>query len=187
VFAIQTRRIHAVVLATLLLLVLGVVASGQAQAASPCDTRQYSDRTESICSTTPVLQGTGWVIGYRDSVRNRSSSNISATCTATTSTTVTYSLSVTVGVEAKAWIFAKISASVTGGVAKSMSTGYSTSATFTVKPGKVMKCDRGVVTQRASAVRTTTTTYKNSRPTTVNRTNFTVAAPSRGMWDIYPG
>ncbi|ROR93905.1 hypothetical protein EDD28_3334 [Salana multivorans] len=183
-FAIQTRRIHAVVLATLLLLVLGVVGSGQAQAGS-CDGRQYSDRSETVCSSTPYKTTQGWVVGYRDSFENTGVNKMTASCTATTSSTVTYSLSLTLGVEAKAWIFAKISASVTGGISWSKATGYSTSTTFDVPRGRTVVCERGVVTQRFAGNRITTVDYKDWRPTVRKTSGWTGFAPSMTRWKTY--
>lgn len=184
-FAVHMRRIHAIVLATLLLLVLGVVASVEAQAASPCGSRQYSDRTETVCVTTPSKTTQKWVIGYKDSVENGGVGNMRGTCTASTSKTVTYSLSLSIGAEAKAWIFAKVSATVTGGLSTSLSTGYVTSASFDVPRGKTVICERGLVTQNFKGVRKTTIVYKNSRPNVNQSANWTGNAPAMARWKIY--
>ncbi len=74
-------------------------------------------------------------------VENDSSSGtVEGNCTSRETQTFRWGGSITASVEAKAWIFAKVSGSVTASFDKTRSTETSVSATFTVRPGKTKYC-----------------------------------------------
>lgn len=139
-------------------------STSPASAASfgPCKESRYSmggklRKITKTCFSQPRISGEGFVVGYQDSIYNGLKNQISGSCVAEKSKTVTQSFSATVGVEGSAWIFAKASASVSGGIAKSMSSGYKTTTTFKVPARKTVTCTRGVVTKKFSTLRTVTT------------------------------
>ena len=140
---------------------LATSTPASAAGASPCKTtKQYSAgklrATATTCYSNPRITGSGFVVGYTDSVYNGLKSAASGSCVAERAKTVTRSLSASVGVEASAWIFAKASASVSGGLSNSMSTGYKTSVSFRVPAKKPVTCTRGVVTKSLTTARTVT-------------------------------
>jgi hypothetical protein len=83
-------------------------------------------------------------VDYRDSMINDTGLEQTLSVTATKSTTFTWGLSVTVGVEAKAWIFAKVSASVNGSIQHSSTTTFGSTATARVPAHSIIKADRGM-------------------------------------------
>lgn len=153
-----------------------------------CTTTKSTVRLVKTCYGAPQRSSQGWVVGYRDSVRNDLSSSITGACTASTSTTVTYTLSVSASAEASAWIFAKASASVSGGLARSTTSGYSTSATFKVPARSTVSCQRGVVTQNFRSLRSTKVQYLNSKGKVIRVTTssapVTGKAPATAQWRI---
>lgn len=184
------RRLSAAALATALVTSATVaLAPGAAAASGPCNiTSRTSTQIVQNCVNTPQTVGTGWVVGYRDSVKNNLGSALSATCTANSSTTVTYNLSLSVSAEGSAWIFAKVSATVSGGVSRSMSSGYSTSATFTVPARSTVNCHRGIVTQNFRSLRETTTQQLvGGKVVKVTKSAAwaTGKAPSTAQWRIF--
>lgn len=184
------RRLGTAVLATALVTGATIaVAPGAAAASGPCTvTSRTSTKIVTNCVNTPQTVGTGWVVGYRDSVRNNLGSALSATCTANSSTTVTFNVSLSVSAEGSAWIFAKASATVSGGVSRSMSSGYSTSATFNVPAKSTVNCHRGIVTRNFRSLREVTTqTLSGGKVIYVARSAAwaTVKAPSTAQWRIF--
>lgn|GEM_PF-1460655 len=185
----RRRRLGAVILASALLSAGGTALAPSATAASDtCSTIRGTSQNVQTCFGTPQNTNQGWVVGYRDSIKNNLSSPVTGTCTASTSTTVTYSVSVTVTAEASAWIFAKVSGSVSGGVSRSMNSGYSTSATFTVPAKGTVNCHRGIVTQNFRTLRTTTTQQLLGGKvinTTRSQSWATGKAPASAQWRIF--
>ncbi|NIH52810.1 hypothetical protein FHX76_000678 [Lysinibacter cavernae] len=79
---------------------------------------------------------------------------------------------------------------MTGGVSKSMSSGYGATVSFTVPAYKTVNCDRGIITQPFSVKAVVTTKFFNPytlRITRVTQTSnvFTGLAPSRAQWRIF--
>lgn len=191
------KRLAAILLAGLVFSFAGVVQPASA-AVAPCSTQVISrdskgraTKTVETCFAAPRVTGESWVVGYRGHVENVNSAKpIPGTCSANVSKIVTYSLSATVAAEAKAWVFAKVSASVSGGVSNSMVTGYNFSTSFEVPARKTGYCERGVKTKRFETLRTVTTrfyaagTLLPSR-TTVSRANVTGSAPFSVGWKVY--
>lgn len=80
------------------------------------------------------------------------------------------------------------SASVSGGLARSTTSGYSTSATFKVPARSTVSCQRGVVTQNFRSLRSTKVQYLNSKGKVIRVTTssapVTGKAPATAQWRI---
>ncbi|TDP94508.1 hypothetical protein EDF62_0927 [Leucobacter luti] len=138
---------------------LATSTPASAAGASPWKTRkQYSAgklrATATTCYSNPRSTGSGCVVGHTDSVSNGLKSAASGSCVAERTKTVTSPLSARVGVEASAWIFAKASASVSGGRSNSRSTGSKTSVSLRVPAKEAVTCTRGVVAKSLTTART---------------------------------
>lgn len=121
-------------------------------------------------------------IGYRDSISNNRGYAIQGSCEANTSKSSTYTLGTTVGTEVKAGIFGGVKAEINASVAKSMTTGYVTSATFKVPANSTVYCDRGIVNERLKGY--TKLHYCGGGCNTVTK-EWTFKAPARLRWWIY--
>ena len=83
-------------------------------------------------------------------MRNNTGDSIPFDVTVTETDTVTYGLSVTVEEDFKAWIFAKIKASVNANVSKSMTTQYGLTVHPTVRPHHKITVQYGVSREKVS-------------------------------------
>lgn len=91
-----------------------------------------------------------YVETFRTTVRNTTSKPVPADIQVTDTDTVTYGLSVNVEEEFKAWIFAKIKASINMSVAKSMTTSYGLTIHPTVQPRQKLTVQYGIYREKAS-------------------------------------
>lgn len=157
---------------------LAVTQAPTASAATSCRSGTHWQACSTITARIPI----SFVAGYRDSVRNLKSYAITGNCQASTSKTVTFGVSVGVKAEVKAAIFASMEASLTQNIEQSMSTGYVTSATFTVKAKSTVYCDRGIYNENVKG-NSTYSYYGGGAGTT--RQSWTAHAPSRAQWLIY--
>ena len=82
-----------------------------------------------------------------------------ATCTSKDTDTFSWGGSVTVGVEAKAWIFAQVSADVSANFQKTRTTERSTSPSFKLPPRSKRYCFDGVDFERYKVRRCTLSSY----------------------------
>lgn len=183
-------RALAASLMTLLLLIGALAISPPAAHAADvgCKTSKGVLSSTKTCISKTATIETGWKRAYMDSVKNRNNSNSVGSCTATKKITfkATYSTSVSAGLESV------ILASVSTGLSASLSSEYSTSAAFTVKPGKTVYCERGIETKRFSFTQTTAkTTYRfNKRLQVVSSTSKSSKSgtgwgPRVAQWRIY--
>ncbi|KZM79599.1 hypothetical protein A0J59_08325 [Cellulosimicrobium sp. I38E] len=122
-------------------------------------------------------------MAYRDSVINGTSATISATCEASTSKTYTHSVSASVEAKVKAGILGEMGVTAGYGFSASLSSGYSTSATFSVPARKTVKCDRGVYTEKMSGK--TVYSYSGGGSGTIKTVSWSSTAPQRAAWSIY--
>ncbi|MEU4196131.1 hypothetical protein AB0E69_29790 [Kribbella sp. NPDC026611] len=164
--------------ATLGVVGLSIVQAPDAAAATSC----RSGSNWQACSTIDKRIPVSFTAGYRDSVRNDKSYSITGQCEASTSKTVTWGVSVSVKEQLKAAIFASIEASVTANVELSMTTGYVTSANFTVRAHDTVYCDRGIYQENVKGH--STLSYYGGGAGTIHQ-SWTAHAPSRAQWRIY--
>ncbi|MFT3833497.1 MAG: hypothetical protein QM711_09275 [Micropruina sp.] len=138
---------------------MALVAS-TALAAPPADaasyTKCYRDAPVTICVTTSG----GKSVGFKrmgSYLLPKSKVDTTSTCTVSQTVSTSWSVSVSLSAELKAWIFAKVSATVTGGLVKSTSLTAGVSRTFKQKKGTTYRCEWGYaryqskVTKRISA------------------------------------
>ena len=121
-------------------------------------------------------------IGYRDSITNNRSYAIEGRCEANTSKSSTYTLGASLSSEIKAGIFGGVKAEINSSVAKSMTTGYVTSAAFRIPANSTVYCDRGIVNERLKGY--TKLSYCGGGCSTTTK-NWTFKAPARLRWWIY--
>lgn len=79
----------------------------------------------------------------------------------------------------KAGIFGGLETTLSADISKQMSTGYVTSATFKVPANDTVYCDRGIVNERVSMLRTRKWNGGGDRKV------YTAKAPSRARWWIF--
>jgi hypothetical protein len=137
-----------------------------------------------IQRTHPRFQA-AWGYKYRNATPNWNQGS----CTSKSTETFSWGGSVTVGVEAKAWIFAKVSASVSANFQKSKATERSTSPTFKLPPHSSRYCFDGVDFERYSVRRCTLSSYA---PHDEQCATKSFRAPSIQTWlistkNLYPG
>lgn len=154
-----------------------LVATPSASAATSCKTG-YNYKA---CATIDYLKPSSFIVGYRDSVYNGKSYTISGSCTSNTSVSVTHKVSTSVKAEVKAAIFASFEASFSFDISKSMTSGFSTSASFKVPPKSTVYCTRGVLNRRAYGH--STLSYYSGGAGTIKQT-WTTGAPSVRQWRI---
>ncbi|HSX68314.1 hypothetical protein [Nocardioides sp.] len=170
------------------LIAAGVVASGLAVASpaeaaplwSSCFNTSSGNR---VCNVITSNTENSRAIAWRDSVQNLTRSTISATCQAETSKTFTWGLSVSMTAEMKAPIFGGIQTTVNPSVQRSTTTGYVTSATFSVPAGATRHCDRGTVRERVKGY--TKVGYYSAGSGGWNYTYWSAQAPTSARWWIY--
>lgn len=182
------------VLTALVLLLSGGSLLASPADASTCKTvRPTSIRTIETCYSVPQATTRTWRIAYQDGVENRLTQAVTGSCTTTKSTTYSYGLSVTLGAEVSAWVFNKISASVTGTLSKSTTTGYGITTTFPVPARSTVHCQRGAYSQGLRTQRTITTReYTNNAHTVLKSSRsekrwITGSAPTPALWRLVSG
>lgn len=121
-------------------------------------------------------------IGYRDSIQNQRRYAIEGSCEATSTKTSTYTLGTTLGTEIKAGIFGGVKAEINASVARSMSSGFATSAKFKIPANSTVYCDRGIVNERLKGY--TKRHYCGGGCHTETK-YWTFKAPARLRWWIY--
>lgn len=120
---------------------------------------------------------------FRSGVSNPDPGPAHLSCTSTVAETMSYSFSASINGEA-GFVFGKVSATVTGGVSKSVTTGKSVSVSKKVPSGKKLACDYGVYNYRARGILRTTTCNAGSG-CNVTRAPFRVRAPQRTWWKLH--
>jgi hypothetical protein len=175
----MTRRFLGALLALTTTMLVLVPAEAQA-ALNKIDCGQTDN--SSWCSYVTQNIENSRTIGYRDSIYNGRNYRISGHCEANTSKTSTYSLGSTLGTEIKAGIFGGVKAEINSNVAKSMTTGYVTSATFKIPAHSTVYCDRGIVNERLKGY--TKLNYCGGGCSTEKK-SWTFKAPARLRWWVY--
>lgn len=151
-----------------------VVVAQPASAATKCESWQNFKKCVTIGSAKPSK----FIVGYKDSITNTKNYAISGSCTATTSKTVKFSVSSSVSSSADL-VFATFDLTVSYNIEKSMSSGYSTSASFRIYPHDTVYCTRGVL-KRYRAGKIVYTRWGGAKDTVW----FTTGAPSVRNWRI---
>jgi hypothetical protein len=180
------RKLLAALAATLAVVFSTVVVAGPAEAKTGCvKTKKSGDTQYYKCVTSIKTSSRKFTIGYKDSVRNGTGSSIEGNCTSSQSKTVTRSISSSVEAEA-GFIFGKASVKVEGSFQKSVSSGYSTSATFKVPARTTRYCDRGVVSYKVTGhFLRMYCSIKHGTCHVYGDKNFSGRAPTRAQWDIH--
>ena len=137
-----------------LLITSATVTAAPAEAASY--TRCYRDSPVTTCVTTTGGKSVGWK-RMGSYLLPKSKVTTTSTCSVSQTVSTAWSVIVSVSAEAKAWIFAKVSATVSGGLVKTTSLTAGVSRSFTQKKGTTYRCEWGYaryqskVTVRVSA------------------------------------
>ncbi|QIK63590.1 hypothetical protein G7068_10585 [Leucobacter viscericola] len=171
-------------------------SAAHAAAPSPCKsiTTRVTTKERFVtetCFSNPVKVSKTFRSGYKQVFQANGVKNVRATCKSDKSSTTTYSINASVSAEGSAWIFAKVSATISGGASWSTSTSVGSSFSFDIPKGKRAACELGVeVTQFRTDK---TTTYKklarsNGRLLSRSSTTYRIygVAPARtSIWKSY--
>jgi len=138
------RRLS-IILTSLLLVLIGLASlSPSANAViAPQRCRVLDGGTSyqsEICITIKYRMSRKAKLIHASFVENDTRDPATGHCSSTETKTFRWGGSITVSAEAKAWIFAKVSGSVTASFDKTRSTAYSVSTDFTVRPGDTVYC-----------------------------------------------
>ncbi|RKE05659.1 hypothetical protein [Catellatospora citrea] len=118
---------------------------------------------------------------YATSVINTTNSAKSFKFTATTTGTTTYTVSISVSAELKAGIFAKIAATINGGVSQANTTSYGAEVSGTVDPHTTLYGDYGNWKENV----TWKSHYTYSNCSTANEKAGSAYAPYREAWKLW--
>ncbi len=135
------------------LAVLILVAAGSLVAATPANAditglkcryfdngTSYTSDNYEVCIAVKYRMSRKSKLIYASFLDNDSKDPATGTCTSKETETFRWGGSVTASAEGKAWIFAKVSGSVSASFDKTRTSEFSTSAQFTVQPGDTMYC-----------------------------------------------
>ena len=117
---------------------------------------------------------------FESGVQNDLNREIQGSCTSREDETFRWGGSVTATAEGKAWIFAKVSGSVTASFDKTRTTSYSVSSTFPVAPKSTVYCYYVEVEERFMTRQCITTAYTGGRKCY----DKVFHAPKREIWII---
>lgn len=133
-----------------------------------------------VCNTITSKTVKRYKVKYADSVINKKNYAITGHCTSKVSKTTKYSVSISVSGEFKAWIFAKMSVTVSGGLEKSVTTEYGSSVDFKVKAKDTVNCDYGTYVYVVKGHETLRQGGK-----VIGKRNWTATAPKKNGWKVY--
>jgi hypothetical protein len=183
------RTSRAVIMALLTLLMSAFALAGpmlsRAEAyPNHCKTSTKHGTTTTTCIHITKIYGRTFTPYYRDGIYNDKKSSATLTCTATTSKTMKYSVSASVKAEAGA-IFAHVSAEVSGGLERSVTTSYGSSVSTKVPGHKTMFCDYGIYNYKFKGTVTKVVCVNVNCSTASHK--FSGRAPQRNHWHVYIG
>lgn len=147
-------RVISVVASVLSLLAASLgFAAPSAQAANP--SKCVRDAPATICYIVHPAKSKGWVrVGSY--VLPKSKTATTSTCSVSRTSSTKYSLSVSVSAEIKAWVFAKASATVTGGLEKTTTIQAGVSRSFKQPAGTTYRCEWGYTKYQSTVERRVT-------------------------------
>lgn len=155
---IKTRTVAGASLAALSLVASTALSTSPAEAASY--TKCYRDSPATICVTTTG----GKSVGFKrmgSYLLPKAKVDTTSTCTVSQTVSTSWSVSVSVSAELKAWIFAKVSATVSGGLVKSTSLTAGVSRSFKQKKGTTYRCEWGYARYQSNVTRRITVSGKS--------------------------
>lgn len=136
----KLRTIGGASAAAMALVASTALAAPSAEAASY--TKCYRDAPVTICVTTSG----GKSVGFKrmgSYLLPKAKVTTTSTCAVSEAVSTSWSVSISLSAEMKAWVFAKVSATVTGGLVKTASLTTQVSRQFKQKKGTKYRCEWG--------------------------------------------
>ncbi|MGH3371118.1 MAG: hypothetical protein ACRDPR_14075 [Nocardioidaceae bacterium] len=142
----------------------------------------YTSDNYEVCLAVKYRMARRSKLIYASFLENDSRDPATGTCSSKVTKTFRWGGSVTASVEAKAWIFAKVSGAVTASFDRTRTSEFSTSAQFTVRPGDRMYCYYVEVHERFMTRQCYANAYTQGRQCEPK----VFIAPKREGWVISP-
>jgi hypothetical protein len=151
--ALATASVTATIVAS-----TALFTAPQAQAATY--TKCYRDAPVTTCITTSGGKSVGWVrVGSY--VLPKSKVNTTSTCSVSQTASTKWSISLSISAEGSAWVFAKVSATVTGGLEQTTTIQSGVSRSFKQKKGEAYRCEWGYAKYTANITKRVTAAGKS--------------------------
>lgn len=142
----------------------------------------YTSDNYEVCIAVKYRMSRKSKLIYDSFVENGSKDPVTGTCSSKETKTFRWGGSITASAEGKAWIFAKVSGSVSVSFDRSRTSEFSTSAQFKVRPGETMYCYYVEVHERFMTRQCYANAYTGGRECSKK----VFIAPKREGWVISP-